>query len=456
MDWHRDVLSTDLILDVEGLVGTATIRVAGSLTSEWFSLDVSGLTIESVVGEAGALNYEVHDGRIDIAIPTSEEPASVEIAYTFAGSAAFDGWAPERNNSFLWPTYCGNLYPCKPNPNDGSTFSMSVTGFDEGLTAVYPESIPADAPAYQPAIAIAAYEELQLEPTSNGTQISVWHLPGGMDDAIAGTVNLSAVFDFFEQTYGDYIFGDHVGSVSADWGGGDFGGMEHHPFWHVSSGSMYAEEIHAHEAAHGWFGDGIRIACWEDFTLSEGLATYLAARALSERGVDLWGTYACRLESVCESAQYAPLPDDTCNELDILDNEGNGLWSSAPYQRGAWFLREVAMRLGEDVLDDALAAFYTQNVGEAAQMADLIEHLHGYGDAVVIDALADGWLRSVECPMDPDPWCLSPFEVTSCDPELTCENTVTCVEGNLYPTTCGPDNCDSDNNDPIGLCTVGA
>jgi hypothetical protein len=35
-----------------------------------------------------------------------------------------------------------------------------------------------------------------------------------------------------------------------------------------------------------------------------------------------------------------------------------------------------------------------------------------------------------------------------CDPNLMCGGALTCVDDLLYPTTCGPDNCD----DPIGDC----
>ncbi|HMJ15007.1 MAG TPA: hypothetical protein VK524_26520 [Polyangiaceae bacterium] len=35
-----------------------------------------------------------------------------------------------------------------------------------------------------------------------------------------------------------------------------------------------------------------------------------------------------------------------------------------------------------------------------------------------------------------------------CDPTLICGQAVTCVDGQLYPTTCGPKNCDK----PLGPC----
>jgi hypothetical protein len=40
---------------------------------------------------------------------------------------------------------------------------------------------------------------------------------------------------------------------------------------------------------------------------------------------------------------------------------------------------------------------------------------------------------------------------TSCNPLLVCGQALTCVNGELYPTNCGPSNCDN----PIGTCPDG-
>ena len=84
------------------------------------------------------------------------------------------------------------------------------------------------------------------------------------------------------------------------WGEGFYGGMEHHPYWHVASDAMDNEETHAHEAAHGWFGDGIRLRCLEDFVLSEGTVSYLAARSVgqivgAEAEAKIWDGYRTEL-----------------------------------------------------------------------------------------------------------------------------------------------------------------
>ena len=36
----------------------------------------------------------------------------------------------------------------------------------------------------------------------------------------------------------------------------------------------------------------------------------------------------------------------------------------------------------------------------------------------------------------------------TCNPDLNCGQAITCVDGQLYPTTCGPANCD----EPMGPC----
>ena len=43
---------------------------------------------------------------------------------------------------------------------------------------------------------------------------------------------------------------------------------------------------------------------------------------------------------------------------------------------------------------------------------------------------------------------IGPCEEPACDPTLACGDALTCVDGELYPSTCGPANCD----EPIGPC----
>lgn len=60
----------------------------------------------------------------------------------------------------------------------------------------------------------------------------------------------------------------------------------------------------------------------------------------------------------------------------------------------------------------------------------------GCGNVCNIDP---GWERVDQCP---------PAAQPTCNPELRCGEALTCVGEWLYPTTCGPRNCD----EPIGPC----
>jgi hypothetical protein len=405
-DLTRDIVSTDLVLDITTLEGTATITLAPS-TSTAASFEIGDLVIASVEDEVGPLHFQTtKKAQLDVGVPAGSGPARLTVHYTFKAHEMFDGWMPKEGVSFLWPYFCGNLFPCKSAPADGLTFTMSVTGVPDGSVAVYPASIPADAPSYMPALAVGVYTKVDLGKTTKGTQVNVWHLPGGAADASAGTAHLRQVFDFYEKTYGAYSFGDTVGSVSADWGPGAYGGMEHHPYWHVGKDDMKTEDTHAHEAAHGWFGDGVRIACWEDFVLSEGTATYLAAHVLETLGVDAWGPNACELQYDCDPANAAntiALPD-TCNSIDLLHDP---LWSTVPYVKGAYFYRAVATLLGADVLDQVLGAFYQAHVGKAAHMSDMIDAIKAKAGASAgqIDQLVTDWLKTEACPIDTSTIC---------------------------------------------------
>jgi hypothetical protein len=393
-NWKRDVVSTDLKIDLATRHGTAVIRLAES-TRTGASFEVGGLEVESVRGPKGPLRFEVEGRSLHVGLP-AKKPAEITVEYSFQTHAKLEG-ATQANNTFLWPYFCGNLFPCKSAPADGLRFQLELTGVPAGQTAVFPSVIPADAPSYMLAWAIGHYTHKALGTTAAGTKVSVYHLPGEESAATKGTAHLTAAFDWYERTYGSYTFGHDVASVSADWGSGAFGGMEHHPYWHVSKSSMADEETHAHEAAHGWFGDGVRIRCWEDLTLSEGTTSYVTARALAavagkSAGDAVWADYQKRLDAVVASQDRRAWPD-SCGTIDVLTD----LWNDVVYMKGAFFYRAVERQVGPAALDRALARFYAERRGQAAGMQDMLDTIEA---ETGFDAgeLARVWLQSLGAP----------------------------------------------------------
>jgi aminopeptidase N len=389
----REVVDTKLQVDVTALSATATITL-GPSTSPGATLEVGDLTIASVQSAGVDVPFAIASSKMDLGLPASDQPIAIDIAYHFMHHEGFTG-ASATGYTMIWPYYCGNLFPCHSEPADGTTFTLDVQGVPPGMTAVFPPAIPASAPSYQIAWSIDAYTELPLGTTTAGTQLSVWYGAGGLGNAQIGTAHLVAAFDWLEKTYGPYQFGSRYGSVGVAWPRGAYGGMEHHPRSHIADAAMASEETHVHEAAHGWFGDGIRIACWEDFVLSEGTVSYLAAHVLDVLaptvGANVWQGYANELANITGSDPVWP---QSCGQVDIL--KGN-LFTNAPYMRGAFFYKGIADKIGADALDRALAMFYQQHAGGTAHMSDMLATIHsvtGYDPS----ACAQTWLLGTTTP----------------------------------------------------------
>jgi len=397
-DWDRDVTDTDLAIDLTTREATATITLAAS-DSTAASFEIGDLDIHAVTDAEGEpLRYDVHDAQLDVGVAGT----TVVVSYAFQWHDGFEGADDNPTLTLTWPYYCGNLFPCKTrqNPADGTRFTLALAGVPDTKVAVYPAEIAAPAPAYMIAWSVDDYLELDLGETAAGTSVKVWYL-GTPTAAQAGTTNLVAAFEWMEQHLGEYAFGDEVGAVATRWGLGAYGGMEHHPYWHVSSGAMDSEEVMAHEAAHGWFGDGVRLRCWEDFVMSEGTVTYLAAHVLGEVGSQaledqIWTEYQARLDDLAGSGGGGIAWPDSCGEVDILTLFNA---SDAPYIKGAYFYRAVAEQVGEAELDDALGVFYTASATEAAGMQDLLDTIEaetGWDPT----ACAEKWLRTNAVPAE--------------------------------------------------------
>lgn len=381
-DPKRNILSTALTLDVANLTGKAKIRLAARWTTG-ASFEIGDLEIKSVKLGTRDLSFTVDrpdgsatKGRLDVGVPRSILPPELTIEYAFESHSAFDGWSGDQQVSFIWPYFCSNLFPCHSSTEDGSTFTLDVRGVPAGKTAVYPKSIPFQAPSYMPAVAIGDFAFTDLGTTSSGTHVGFWVTPENKAKTEVATAKLKDAFQWYESTLGAYKFGGAVGSVQANWGEGAYGGMEHHPYWHIGAAALGDELPHVHEAAHGWYGNGVRMKCWEDWVLSEGTTSYLAARAIEvvrgkAAGDAVWADYKVQLAKAVTNGDTAAYPSG-CNAFDILQSP---LWSNIPYMKGAFFYKAITDAITPAKLDGILAKFYAANVGKAVTMNDMIAFL---------------------------------------------------------------------------------
>lgn len=380
-----DILSVDLHFDLATMSARGTYRVETSGTR--IDLEVGGLTITATRDGDGQPLASTVTPLGAHAILTLDALPGVNvftIDYRFADETqnGLDrGFSFARQNTLLWPDACSALYPCHSDPEDAITFTLDVSG-TSGM-ALYPRKVSAPAPSYMLAFAYGDYAAFDAGRTTAGTHVTGYvsqhrPTPPGYQ---AHLQELRAQVDWLEQTIGPYAYGDEIGTIVVPNG---FGGMEHHPVWYVED-----IESDAHEAAHGWFGNGVRVRCWEDLVLSEGITEYLAIRV--RRALNGWSYgYAAYLAS---NAAPKPHPGhngawypDTCDvrsAYDALDNV---------YSQGSGFMMELATLHGEAALDQVISDFYLAHAGGAARMQDFLDFV-AVRSNVDVQKLAEKWLR---------------------------------------------------------------
>lgn len=394
-----DIVKIALELHLEEGVAVATIDFE---PTETLMLHVEGLEVQRVLSNQEEIPFTVEDALLWIESPVS--PLDIHYGFVDYGLYDFVGWMSGQGVSFTWPYHCGYLFPCHPDPSDGVQFSAIVES-DVNNILVYPTEITFDAPTYMFAIAQGNYAYLNLGTSDNGVKLGAYYYPedDGITDATLGTQHLLASLNDMEQRIGAYAYGDEIASVEVNWGADSYGGMEHHPYFHVGQYDFWNEETQTHELIDGWFGNAIRLECWEDFVLSEGVTTYLTARVLNDvADYDVWSYYVDDfLTPICQgdNINTVVMPSG-CDDIDFENSE---LWSLATYIKGACFFGEVGEVLFEDELDGHLSTFYERYKGEAKTMDDLLQHITLTAtpeQRVEIDLLQQEWLQQVDCPID--------------------------------------------------------
>ncbi len=366
-----DVLHTALYVDVAARRATARITLAPGPAGG--TLEVGDLEIASVQRDRRPLAFQREGERLHLALPATTAPVTVEIAYRYQRHDDVQGAG--YSYTHLWPDYCGRLFPCHSHPADGLRFTLEVEGVPDGQRLVAPRRIDLDVPAYMIAWTWGELEAVPIGETRSGLSVRAFVPAAEVAAARAAMAPLPAALDFLEDTLGAYPFGEELGSVWVPWPEGTaWGGMEHHPFSHVRSDVFDVPGIHVHEAAHGWFGNAVRIACWEDLVLSEGVTSYLTGRALEAAGhpaaEDYWRdrrVYVTR----ADEQDALPVWTDACTATDPRD----AVSITGQYGFGPLFFRALEHEVGRDRLDQVLRDFYAAYRGRAARLDDLLRQL---------------------------------------------------------------------------------
>lgn len=319
---------------------------------------------------------------------------------------------PSLIYSASWPRKGRWWLPLRDAPKDGAMFAAKVT-FPAEYTVVS-NGVPKGEKSAPDGQKTWSFELLEPTPTygffvgaskvwvkadaraASGVAMPSWvdaRHAGKRDAVLGGTPK---ALDFLERTYGKFPF-SQAGFVEAPttWGGG---GMEHPTVVAIDpltfgGATEEAQSTAIHELCHHYSGDGVRIATWADFWLSEGFTEYLTHRALEdvygkERADAAWAETIANARAT--SSRHALRPrNDATDVRDIFDG--------IVYVKGAWVLRTIETKVGRAAFDAFLRAWFEKNMFRAVGTAALKSALdEAFGPKW--DALFDGAVYGTALP----------------------------------------------------------
>ena len=146
--------------------------------------------------------------------------------------------------------------------------------------------------------------------------------------------------------------------------------------------------LQTHELAHQWFGNLVTQADWSDVWLSEGFATFMAAKHAAD-GLAIVDARE-RIMTADSGARSRPVRKIFADRAGMQD-----IYSRFVYEKGAATLFELESWLGEEKLWEGLRRYLALHKAGSARTADLADALGGSSQRVLAGLLDESGPPSV-------------------------------------------------------------
>jgi aminopeptidase N len=315
------------------------------------------------------------------------------------------------NMSQPWSSHA--WWPCKDSPGDKALVSMTATVPDtlvavsngmllqttdsgDGWTSYRYGSEYPIAP-YLVSVAASNYRgwgEFCNVPGNLAVLLRFYVFPQHETNARYDLGRTCEMMDFMAGIAGPYPFArEPYTQAEFKW----FGSMEHQTASSLSqiifTGDRYHEGTVIHELAHQWYGDSLTPAQWSDIWLNEGFARYIEALWVEHtEGREAYEEYMRRIG--IQRYPHLWQGDGTLGDPHpILPN-------AVIYDKGAWVLHMLRMKIG----DDAFFAFTEAYAGDpnlalgSVTLADMIAHAEAAA-AEDLGPFFDPWIWTETIPV---------------------------------------------------------
>jgi hypothetical protein len=386
LDFHREVVSGSVELDFTAVEPDITSVELDA----WSGLRILGVTLlhdPAFAFDSPVELHFVHSGdslSFDLPRPL-ENGESMRILISYGGRAGNEGnginWDYHGNSQRVaWtmaePFGARVWWPCNDRPDDKAIVEITVTApseytvasnglmhdtIDQGdgtttttWSSIYPVA------SYLVVMNVADYvvsEETYVSGDGATMPVAVFAFPEIADQAQDDLAITPDMIGTMAEHFGEYPFIDEkYGNCTANFGGG----MEHQTLTTISAsaiGTSWMPWLNVHELGHQWWGDWVTCADWRELWLNEGFATlteWLWAEHLGQSTLQDYLERSDQLGLFLGAVYDNPVP-----------------FSGTVYDKGAWVLRMLRQRLGDEDFFEGITNYRQAFPGGAATSEDL-------------------------------------------------------------------------------------
>lgn len=370
-----------------------------------------GMTVLRV-GPSGLVQSFVHqdNDRIKIVLhKTAQAGSKASIEITYAGIP--DDGLIIGNNKFGDRVFFGDNWPdrghhwlaCIDHPSDKAAVEFSINApepYQVVATGVmieesnlvnkrkltrWREETPVPVKVMTMGIGRFATE---LASTVNGIPVTTWVYPQERENGFYDFKVGPEILAFFDRFIGPYPYDKlaHVQSKTR-WGGLENAGNIFY-FENVVNGKNEREGLIAHETAHQWFGNCVTEKDWHHVWLSEGFATYLTTVFAEHKYGEARRQALMRIDR--DDINKNPITQKH-SIIDTTIVALGDLLSINTYQKAAWVLHMLRVKVGNDAFWKGLRAYFQKYKNQNALTIHFQREVEAaYGKP--LDAFFNTWL----------------------------------------------------------------